>query len=99
MIGEADPNPDKSASAVTDACTLFMPLGDLVDVEKELNRLSKDRDATARDIARGEAMLQNEGFLAKAPQQLIENEKAKLGTAKKTLEALEARIGEIEALR
>jgi valyl-tRNA synthetase len=34
LIGEGDPNPDKSASAVTDACALFMPLGDLVDVDK-----------------------------------------------------------------
>ena len=78
LIGEGDPNPDKSASAVTGACQLYMPLGDLVDVDKELVRLGKDRDAAIRDIARGEAMLQNEGFLSKAPAQLIENEKAKL---------------------
>jgi len=99
MIGDADPNPDKSASAVTDAGQLFMPLGDLVDIDKELARLGKDRDATARDIARGEAMLKNEGFLAKAPAQLVENERTKLETSKKTLETLAARIQEIEALR
>ncbi len=99
LIGEGDPNPDKAASAVTDACHLFMPLGDLVDIDKELARLTKDRDATARDIARGEGMLKNEGFLAKAPAQLVENEKGKLETAKKTLETLEERIREIEALR
>ncbi len=99
LIGEGEPNPDKSASAVTDACALFMPLGDLVDVDKELSRLTKDRDATARDIARGEAMLKNEGFLSKAPAQLIETEKGKLETARKTLETLEERIKEIEALR
>jgi valyl-tRNA synthetase len=68
-------------------------------VDKELSRLTKDRDATARDIARGEAMLKNEGFLAKAPAQLIETEKGKLETARKTLETLEERIKEIEALR
>ncbi len=99
LIGEGDQNPEKSASAVTDACHLFMPLGDLVDIDKELARLTKDRDATARDIARGEGMLKNEGFLAKAPAQLVENEKAKLETARKTLETLEERIREIEALR
>ena len=99
LIGEDDPNPDKSASAVTGACQLYMPLGDLVDVEKEISRLTKDRDATARDIARGEGMLKNEGFLAKAPAQLIETEKAKLETSRKTLEALDARIREMEALR
>ena len=99
LIGEADLNPDKSASAVTDAGQLFMPLGDLVDIDKELARLTKDRDATVRDIARGEAMLKNAGLLAKAPAQLVETEKAKLETSKVTLETLAARIREIEALR
>jgi hypothetical protein len=53
--------------------------------------LTKDRDATARDIARGEAMLKNEGSSRK-PGPADENEKGKLETAKKTLETLEERI-------
>jgi valyl-tRNA synthetase len=54
---------------------------------------------TARDIARGEAMLKNEGFLAEGARELVENEKEKLVTAKKTMEALAERIRETEALR
>jgi valyl-tRNA synthetase len=99
LIGEGDPNPEKSASAVTPACTLFMPLGDLVDIDREIGRLAKDRDNAAREIGRGEGMLKNQGFISKAPAKLVENEKAKLETARKTLAALEARIAELEALR
>ena len=73
-------NPEKSASAVAEPCELFMPLGELVDVDKELKRLAKDLKGLEGEIARAEKMLSNPGFVGKAPAQLVEAEKEKLAT-------------------
>ena len=86
----------KTVSAVSEAAELFIPLGDLVDVDKEIARLGKERDSVQRDIERGEAKLGNPGFLAKAPAQLVEQEKAKLDVARDKLVKLDARIDELK---
>lgn len=99
ILADGAPNPDKSASAVTSACELFLPLGDLVDVEKELKRLEKDKKALENDIARSESKLKNPGFLGKAPASLVEQEKGKLEANGLLLEKLAGRIAEMEALR
>ena len=92
-------NPEKSASAVTEACELFVPLGELVDVDKELKRLAKDLKNLENEIARAEKMLANPGFVNKAPAQLVDNEKEKLATNRGLLEKLKARIAEMESLK
>ena len=99
ILDPSSPNPEKSASAVTEACELFMPLGELVDVEKELKRLEKDKKSLEGEIARASGKLSNPGFLAKAPANLVEQEKTKLETNKQLLEKLAARIQEMENLR
>ena len=86
----------KTVSAVSEAAELFIPLGDLVDADKEIARLGKERDSVQRDIERGEAKLGNPGFLSKAPAQLVEQEKAKLGVARDKLAKLNARIDELK---
>ena len=93
------PNPEKSASAVTGPCELFMPLGELVDVEKEITRLEKDRKNIEGEIARAQGKLNNQGFVSKAPAHLIEQEKEKLETNKGLLVKIEARIAEMQQLR
>ncbi|MBQ8506251.1 MAG: valine--tRNA ligase, partial [Clostridia bacterium] len=92
-------NPEKSASAVTVPCEYYIPLGELVDVEKEIARLSKDLKNVEGEIARTQGKLNNQGFVAKAPAALIEKEKEKLATNEGLLEKLKARIAEMEALR
>ncbi len=99
LLNEGDANPEKSASAVTGACELFMPLGELVDIEKELARLEKDRKNLENEINRANGKLNNAGFIAKAPAHLVEQEKGKLETNKQLLEKLMDRIKEMEALR
>ena len=99
ILDPSSPNPEKSASAVTEACDLFMPLGELVDVEKELKRLEKDRKSLEGEITRASGKLSNPGFLSKAPANLVEQEKTKLETNKQLLEKLAARIQEMENLR
>lgn len=68
----------KSVSIVTEIAQFFIPLGDLVDAEKEVERLTKELENTENEIARAQGKLGNAGFVAKAPAALIESEKAKL---------------------
>ena len=57
---------------------IAVPLGDLVDVEKEVKRLRAEYDITMSEVQRSEKMLSNQGFVAKAPKALIDKEKEKL---------------------
>ena len=99
FIDPAAANPEKSASAVTAPCELFIPLGELVDVDKEIQRLSKDLKNVEGEIARANGKLNNPGFLAKAPAELVEKEREKLNTNQSLMEKLKSRIAEMEALR
>ena len=92
-------NPAKSASAMTPACNLYIPLGDLVDIDKEIARLTKDKARVEGEIARAQGKLNNPGFVSKAPAQLIEAEKEKLEKNNKVIESLTARIAELESMK
>ena len=87
---------DNAVSIVTDAATIYIPLADMVDFEKERKRLSAELDKVRSEIARGEAKLANEGFTAKAPAAVVEAERGKLQKAKETEVAL---IAAIDALQ
>ena len=86
----------KVVSAVCAAGEIRIPLDDLVDLQKELARLRKERQNLQNEIARATARLKNEGFLAKAPAALVAQEREKLKTNESMLEALEARIAGLE---
>ncbi len=88
----------KTVSAVCAAGELFIPLGDLVDFEKETARLEKERENLLKEIARGEGKLNNDGFLQKAPAALVEQEKAKLETNRQMALSLENRIAELKGM-
>ncbi|SCG82531.1 valyl-tRNA synthetase [Proteiniborus sp. DW1] len=68
---------DDAMSAVVGNCTIFLPLEDLVDIEKEIERLEKEREKLEGEIKRVKGKLSNEGFVSKAPKQVIEQEKEK----------------------
>lgn len=87
---------EKNVSAVVAAGELFIPLGDLVDFEKEIARLNKEKDNLEKEIARAEGKLNNAGFVSKAPAALVEQEKAKLVANQTKLEALVKRIDELK---
>ena len=80
-------------SAVGDA---FIPLNELIDIEKELARLEKERARVEGEIKRAEGKLANQGFIAKAPEKVIEEERGKLAAAKDLMEKLLARIAELK---
>ena len=57
---------------------IFIPLGELVDFEKEVARLEKELKNTESEIARAQGMLANKNFVQRAPKALIDKEKEKL---------------------
>ncbi|MGN0621122.1 MAG: valine--tRNA ligase [Porcipelethomonas sp.] len=80
---------EDAVTAVTDTARLFIPLNELVDREKELARLEKEKAKVQKDIDFLSGKLSNEGFLAKAPEKLIEAEKAKLAKAEEKMAKIE----------
>jgi valyl-tRNA synthetase len=65
-----------SVSIVTADAKIYIPMGDLVDFEAERKRLLKDREAAEKKLAQINGKLSNPGFLAKAPQNVIDGQKA-----------------------
>jgi valyl-tRNA synthetase len=81
-----------AVSIVTEGATAFIPLADMVDLDKERRRLSAELEKANGEIARLSAKLSNEGFVAKAPASVVEGERSKLEKAKATKEALESAL-------
>ena len=69
---------EKIVSRVCEAGQIFIPLGELVDLEKEKLRLEKELDRVISEIARASGKLNNQSFVAKAPKKLVDDERAKL---------------------
>ncbi|MBN2899499.1 MAG: valine--tRNA ligase [Clostridia bacterium] len=86
--------PEDAVSVIINRGELFLPLADLIDFKKELERLNKEREKLEDEVSRVEKKLANEGFVSKAPAKLIEEEKAKLekyaGMLKTVLERITA---------
>ncbi len=80
---------EDAVTAVTDSARLFIPLEQLVDKEKEIARLEKEKAKVQKDIDFLSGKLNNQGFLAKAPEQLINAEKAKLAKAEEKMAKIE----------
>lgn len=68
---------DNAVNAVTEGAEVFIPLDELVDREKELERLNKEKEKLESEIKRVESKLSNSGFVSKAPAKLVEEEKEK----------------------
>lgn len=80
---------ENAVQIITDSAKIYIPLGDLVDFEKEKERLNKEKAKTISEIERIEKKLSNEGFVAKAPQAVIDGEKAKLASYNEVLQGIE----------
>lgn len=69
---------DKTVAKVTSVGTLYIPLGELVDADRERERLNSELDKVNEEIRRADGKLNNQGFVAKAPKKLVEAEREKL---------------------
>ena len=81
-----------TVTVVTDCARIFIPLSDIIDVEKEMARLNKEKKAVQKDLDFLNGKLSNQGFLAKAPEKLIEAERAKLAKAQEKMAKIEESI-------
>ncbi len=87
---------DGSVSVVTDIATIYMPMAELVDFEAERKRLNKELDEVEKKLSQINGKLNNQGFLAKAPANVIEEQKAnqiKLNEKAALLKASIAKLG------
>jgi len=69
--------PADAVGAVIAGAEIFIPLDELIDIEKEIERLTKEKANLENELKRVEGKLSNEGFVSKAPAKVIEEEKAK----------------------
>lgn len=67
----------KTVSQVIDGAELYIPLGELVDINKEIERLKKDLENVENEVKRASGKLANTGFLEKAPKALVDAEREK----------------------
>ena len=88
---------EKVVSQVIDGFELFIPLGELVDFEKEIERLQKELNTINAEIARANGKLSNAGFVDKAPKALVDAEKAKLNKFIDMRDKLVAQLNDLKA--
>lgn len=84
--------PADAVGAVVHGAEIFIPLDELIDIEKEIERLNKEKANLEGELKRVKGKLSNEGFVAKAPQKVIEEEKAKQAKYQDMYDKVAARL-------
>ena len=85
-----------AVSAVIPDATLFVPLQELVDFEKEKERLTKEKEKLEKELARSRGMLSNEKFMSKAPEAKVAEEREKLAKYEQMMAQVEARLASMK---
>lgn len=91
--------PENAMAAVVTSIEVYLPLAGLIDVEKETQRLSKELAAMEKDLQRAGGKLNNAGFLAKAPEDVIAKERAKYEELSGKIEAVKKRMAYLAELK
>ena len=98
LIADKPENADKMAAVVTAGGEGYIPMGELIDIVKEKERLLKEKDNLISEVARAQGKLSNEKFVAKAPEAVINAERDKLAKYNDMLASVNARIAALEEL-
>ncbi len=96
IVQSASGLPGECATKVLPIGTVYVPMDELVDREKELERLRGELEKTTAEIARADGKLNNQGFIKKAPKKLIDEEREKLDRYRAIREKLIAQIETLE---
>jgi len=88
--------PSDAVTAVVPGAEIFIPLEDLVDIKKELERLEKEKENLEKELDRVNGKLSNEGFISKAPAKVIDEERAKKEKYSRMYEKVLARIASLK---
>ena len=87
---------EDAVSAVTSKAVIYMPFAELVDVEKEIERLKKEEERLTKELARVNGMLGNERFISKAPKAKVDEERAKLERYTSMMEQVKERLAQLQ---
>jgi len=98
QIASEIPAPEKAVALAVGGVTIYLPLAGLVDMEAERKRLQKEIEGVAQQIARIDGLLGNDGFLAKAPPQVVSREKAKLEELQGRRQQLETNLTDLNGV-
>jgi valyl-tRNA synthetase len=94
-IGSDLKRPPESISKVLSGIEVYVPLSGLADLEIECKRLQKERNELGGHIQRLQGKLANEGFVAKAPPEVVERERTRLTDLREKLAAVERNLVEV----
>ena len=87
---------DDSVQIITEAATIYLPLADIIDTEKERARLEAEEKKLIGEIERLDKKLSNEGFVAKAPAAVVAAEREKLSKYGEKLEGIRLAISKLK---
>ena len=87
---------EDAVSIVVSNAVVYLPLEDLVDREKETERLTKEQDRLVKEIARCQGMLNNPNFVNKAPAAKVEAEKEKLQKYQEMMEKVNMQLEQLK---
>ena len=87
---------DDAVSVVIPDAVAYLPLEDLVDFEKEKERLNKEKDKLTKELARSRGMLSNEKFLNNAKPEKVQEEKDKLAKYEQMMAQVEERLAQFK---
>lgn len=95
LLEDTAPAPSNAASAVVSDVQVFLPLEGLIDIKAECERLKKEQTSLLDQISKLDAKLSNEGFVSKAPAQVVERERERLNELRASLSKIEERLAQL----
>lgn len=96
IVKEESKIPQNAVSIIVDELKVYIPFEELVDIEEERKRLEGEKTKLEAEVLRGEKMLSNPGFVNKAPEAKVKEEKAKLENYKQMLANVEERLNSLK---
>ena len=87
---------DDAVSTVIPNAVIYMPFAEMVDIEKEVERLKKEEERLKKELARSNGMLNNEKFMSKAPEAKVAEERAKLEKYEQMMEQVKLRLEQLQ---
>jgi len=97
IVDELAKRPSKALALVVSDYEVFLPLAELVDMERERVRLASELEKLQQEIARAEKLLGNQAFVSKAPAEVVNKERAKLEDYRRRYNKLEERLRSLES--
>ncbi len=86
---------DDAVSAVIHQANIYMPFAELVDLDKEIERLKKEEERLSKELARVDGMLNNEKFVSRAPKDKIDQEREKQAKYRQMMEQVKERLSQL----